>query len=567
MNIHAIYHEPDSRFCFPTDEKTVEITLRTAAGEKIERVELVYGSKYDFYLKQNTALMKKKYTDDLYDWYFYRLSLEDVRLVYIFKLVTNEGEFFFSEEGLSKEYDYSKAYFSSFQYSYINKNDVMSAVPWLTNAVVYQIFPERFCRGDFEKDDSYINLKFGEKPTPKSFAGGDLKGIITKLDYIKSLGTTVIYLTPVFGSISNHKYDIFDYYNVDRQFGKNEDLKELISKAHSLGMRVLLDAVFNHASERLPQFQDVCEKGRESEYFDWFIVHGDSINKERDNYECFAACKYMPKLNTSCEALQNYLCGIATYWIKEYDADGWRLDVSDEVSHDFWRRFRKEVKAVKKDAAIIGENWHNSEQFLRGDQFDSIMNYSFTKACMDFFVDKSLNAESFSKRLVSLKMRNNSRVNSEMLNLLDCHDTHRFYTLLNKNLKSLHCALALLFMYEGASMIYYGTEVPMEGGYDPDCRRIMDFVNEKEETPTFKLIKALASLKMRKEFSEGDIDFKAEGNIFMLRRYAEEKEVCYAVNITKERSSLNCPGKLLINEGFKNGNLEGESFVIWEVNR
>lgn len=151
----------------------------------------------------------------------------------------------------------------------------------------------------------------------------------------------------------------------------------------------MLDAVFNHVSDKFAPFCDVLKHGKHSPYFNWFIVEGDYVNKSRTNYCCFAECRYMPKLNTANRELQRYLIDVATYWIKNFDIDGWRLDVSDEVSHGFWRELRKAVKQLKPDAVLIGENWHNSESFLQGDQFDSIMNYAFTKQMMDFLVQKS----------------------------------------------------------------------------------------------------------------------------------------------------------------------------------
>lgn len=223
---------------------------------------------------------------------------------------------------------------------------MVSTVGWLTSAVFYQIFVDRFCCGNKDKDASYVNLKWGDLPSPKSFAGGDLQGIISKLDYLKGLGVTALYLTPIFKSKSNHKYDISDYYRIDEQFGTDEDLAMLVQQAHSRGIKVVLDAVFNHCSEDTTEFQDVVKYGNKSPYFDWFIVDGDKVDTQKGNYRYFGVCKYMPKYNTSCSSLQNHLIDIATYWIRKYDIDGWRLDVSDEVSHDFWRKFRIAVKRV-----------------------------------------------------------------------------------------------------------------------------------------------------------------------------------------------------------------------------
>lgn len=192
-------------------------------------------------------------------------------------------------------------------------------------------------------------------------------------------------------------------------------------------MRIVLDAVFNHCSDELMQFQDVKEKGRASEYYDWFVIHGDKPDAEAKNYEMFASCEYMPKFNTSNPEVQEYLCNIGVYYISKYNIDGWRLDVSDEVSHDFWRKFRKAVKAVREDCIIIGENWHDASNYLKGDQYDSIMNYAFTKACLDYFATGRLKAAGMADKLNDLLARNTDTVNGMLLNLLDSHDTHRFF--------------------------------------------------------------------------------------------------------------------------------------------
>ncbi|MBP5653434.1 MAG: glycoside hydrolase family 13 protein, partial [Lachnospiraceae bacterium] len=412
-------------------------------------------------------------------------------------------------------------YYNFFQYPYINKADVHESVGWLQSARIYQIFVDRFLMGDTVKDRSYITMKWGDTPTPKSHAGGDLKGIAKKLGYIGGLGFDTIYLTPIFKSGSNHKYDIEDYYLVDPQFGTNEDLKDLIDKTHARNMHIILDAVFNHCSMNLMQFKDVVEKGRDSKYFDWFIIDGDRINDEGTNYEVFAACRYMPKLNTSNPEVQDWLLGIATHYIEKYGIDGWRLDVSDEISHAFWRRFRIAVKEagrrVGREIAIIGENWHDAVGYLRGDQYDSIMNYAVTKACLDFFAFGKLDADGFACRLNEILVRNTSTVNDMMMNLLDCHDTERFITTLKGNRNRLKAALALLYVFPGAPCVYYGTEILTEGGPDPDCRRCMDWekAGSAEYADIAEHLKNLAAIRKKYRLYEGEVSISSEKGAFV----------------------------------------------------
>lgn len=537
MNRHAIQHIVDSSYCFPISPKQITLRLRTAKND-IERAWVIYESKYVIADRQQKVEMKKKFSGGLYDYYSVTLDLTDTRIGYVFYVYDGEEYYFFSEDGLTKTYNYALGYYNFFQYPYINESDILPKVEWTEHAVFYQIFVDRFNIGNKESDKSYINCKWGDIPNPKTFAGGDLKGITQRLDYIKSLGVNTIYLTPIFKSISNHKYDISDYMEIDKQFGCNEDLKELVESAHSKGMRIMLDAVFNHCSDKLTQFQDVKKKGRDSEYYDWFVIHGDKPDTEAGNYEMFAACEYMPKFNTSNPKVQEYLCNIGCYYISEYDIDGWRLDVSDEVSHDFWRRFRKEIKAAKKDCIIVGENWHDASNYLKGDQYDSIMNYAFTKACLDYFATGDLDAKGVSEKLNDLLARNTDTVNSMLLNLLDSHDTHRFFSEVGKDRSKMASALALLFIFPGMPCIFYGTEFFTEGGYDPDCRRCMDWkgYEEGKYDESVELIKLLANLRKEYNLASMETVVYAEGDILVVKRIGVDVELTLCVNMTENEA-------------------------------
>lgn len=563
MNEQAILHIPDSRYCFPISEKEVVLRLRVDRRDPVDEVRVVYESKYVIQMRQLDERMERRYEDRLFAWYEVKLKLEDVRLSYIFKLQEQGKEWYYSEDGLCDTYDFSLAYFNFFQLPYINSADIHREVSWMSSAVFYEIFVERFCRGMEEKDDTYINMEWGEKPHPKSFAGGDLPGIIQKLDYIENLGVNALYLTPVFRSISNHKYDISDYGVIDRHFGTNEDFGRLVREAHSRGIRVVLDAVFNHCSEELIQFQDVVKRGKDSPYFDWFIIRGDRPEKEPLNYEVFAFCDYMPKFNTSNPQVQEFLLDIAVSWIKKYNIDGWRLDVSDEVSHDFWRLFRSRVKAVKPDCVIIGENWHDANPFLGGDQYDSIMNYAFTKACLDYYAFGAFNAEQFAWKLNSLLMRNTDQVNRMMMNLLDSHDTDRFYTWVGRDRKKLLSAAAVMVMFVGAPCIYYGTETLLEGGYDPDNRRCFDWNESSWDMYCMEKIKALLALRKEKAVQTGGIRVYSREGLFVLKRFLEEEELILYCNRTKEALPLAPEGDMAVENGFAEDCIDAEGFVIF----
>ncbi len=543
MNFTALLHITDSNYCFPVSENEIVVRLRAARGD-LKNVYLIYESKYTIARKQKNARMRLAYRSALFDFFEIRLKLRDKRFAYIFLLDSGEEQFFYSEDGATKTYDFSMCYYNFFQYPYINIADVHKPVDWLRTARIYQIFVDRFLMGDTAKDRSYINMKWGDKPTPKSHAGGDLKGIAKKLGYLRNLGFDTVYLTPVFKSVSNHKYDIEDYYTVDPQFGTNEDLKKLIENAHSKKMHIILDAVFNHCSENLAQFRDVVEKGRASKYFDWFIVKGDAISDKRDNYEVFANCRYMPKLNTSNPEVQDYLIGIAVRYIEEYGIDGWRLDVSDEISHDFWRKFRIAVKEagkrVGREIAIIGENWHDAVGYLRGDQYDSIMNYGVTKACLDYFALGKLDAEGVSNRLNEMLVRNTTTVNDMMMNLLDCHDTERLITTMKGNRERLKAALALIYFFPGAPCVYYGTEILTEGGPDPDCRRCMDWkkAGSREYADMAKLLKKLTDIRKKYRLYKGEFSVTSEGDALILKNTDKNRILTLTIRVGEGKDSF-----------------------------
>ena len=379
--------------CFPTSEQSMYIRLRAARGDLDEAVLVYAENKFDWTTRPRVERpMELLRSDELYDYFGAELQLGDTRLAYVFRLVSGGEVRYLCEEGVCEDYDWDYGFFNYFQYPYIHSSDVMRVPEWTRAAVCYQIFPDRFRIGEGGEKREHINLKWGDEPTPKSFAGGDLRGIEEGLDYLQETGVTCIYMTPVFQSVSNHKYDIEDYYKVDPRFGGDEALRSLIEAAHARGMKVVLDGVFNHCAHTNPIFVDTSVRGRESPYWNWFFIEGERSSFDECNYKTFADVPYMPKLNTDCDEVIDYFCGVGRYWIEQFGADGWRLDVSDEISMRFLRRFREAVKAAKPEAIIIGEVWHGAQEFLRGDMYDGVMNYGLTKACLDLLAFDRIDA-------------------------------------------------------------------------------------------------------------------------------------------------------------------------------
>ena len=288
----------------------------------------------------------------------------------------------------------------------------MTTPDWVQDAIFYQIFPDRFAKS---KRNPSANLPFegwDSPPTIHGFKGGDLYGVAEKLDYLRNLGITAIYLNPIFSSASNHRYHTFDYYNVDPLLGGDEALRLLLAEAHQRGMKIVLDGVFNHASRGFWQFHHVLETGDASPYRDWFHfdeerLHGKkhwgayptkeetkAIEREGTlkaiGYQGWWNLPALPKFKTETPAVREFLFGVAEYWIK-FGIDGWRLDVPAEIDDDsFWQEFRRRVRALNPEAYIVGEIWHEAQRWLQGDQFDAVMNYLVTAAALPFFAGKRL---------------------------------------------------------------------------------------------------------------------------------------------------------------------------------
>lgn len=325
-------------------------------------------------------------------------------------------------------------------------------------------------------------------------------------------------------------------------------------------MRVILDGVFNHISSESEIFKDVIKNGRNSKYYNWFIIYDDDLNKEK--YEKFASCGYMPKLNTSNIEVQDFICNIGKYYVKEYHIDGWRLDVSDEVSHQLWKRFRKEIKEINNDVLLTGENWQDATPYLHGDEFDGIMNYSFTRYVNDYLAFNKLDSVQFKNKLENLRLRYKTQVTNMNWNLLDSHDTYRFFTQVDKNKNRALIGAAIQMFYQGIPCVYYGDELPLEGGYDPDCRRCMDFTLANRNNPFYNIYRKLINLRSKnKTIKYGELRLYVEDDLLVFERTYRKRKLKLIINMTNEDKSININSNLISNE-FESGILKNEGFVI-----
>jgi neopullulanase len=399
---------------------------------------------------------------------------------------------------------------------------------WVRDAVFYQIFPDRFASSPRVPKPGPLE-PWDAPPTTHGFKGGDLRGVAERLPYLQDLGVTAVYLTPVFSSASNHRYHTYDYFEVDPLLGGNDALRELLDEAHARDMRVILDGVFNHTGRGFWAFHHVLETGAASPYRYWFHFDHAALDAgrpvhaypgaerragvgtdepgltsptpdappsedrrgslERLGYHAWWDLPALPKLNTGDSGVRDHLWSVAEHWIR-FGVDGWRLDVPEEIDdRGFWQEFRRRVRGANPEAYLVGEIWHVAPDWLEGDRFDATMNYPLAEAILSFAGGQHLDQEvvrrhheygpsvrpedgpTFARRLAGVLSAYPEEVTAVQLNLLDSHDSPRVHTIVGRDRAAYRLAALLQAVLPGAPCIYYGDEVGVEGGNDPDCRR------------------------------------------------------------------------------------------------
>ena len=510
MELSAIYHRPESEYAYLYKDKIMHIRIRTKKDD-IESIHLHYGDTFIFLEDhyEDSKEMVKVTSDALFDYWQVEVSVGYARLQYLFELKDKQGQsILYGDKGCVENTLENLHYEGNgFKLPYIHEIDACYVPDWVSKTVWYQIFPERFANGNPEISPEGA-LAWDSSITPKSedFFGGDLQGIIDHLDYLQDLGITGLYLCPIFESPSNHKYNTTDYFEIDRHFGDKETFRKLVEQAHQRGMKIMLDAVFNHIGDQSPQWQDVLKYGENSVYKDWFHIQEFPVTKDKLAnprklpYHTFAFESYMPKLNTANPQVRNYLLSVATYWIEEFDIDAWRLDVANEVDHQFWRDFRKAVLAKKPDLYILGEVWHTSQPWLNGDEFHAVMNYPLSDSIKDYFLRGVKKTSQFIDEINGQSMYYRQQISEVMFNLLDSHDTERILATAKGDVQLVKSALACLFLQRGTPCFYYGTELELDGGPDPDCRRVMPWERVSDSIDMLDFMKKL--IQIRKDASD-----------------------------------------------------------------
>jgi neopullulanase len=446
---------------------------------------------------------------------------------------------------------------------------------WVKHAVFYQIFPDRFRRSEQTRHVRGIKLKpWGAPPEEQGYQGGDLYGVVEKLDYLKDLGVTAIYLNPIFSAASNHRYNAYNFLEIDPLLGGEAAFRALLDEAHKRNMKIVIDGVFNHCGRGFWAFHHIMENGGDSPYIDWFHVHDYPLYaypndaSQKPNYAAWWGHASLPKFNTDNPGVRDYIMQVARHWL-EFGADGWRLDVPEEIKDDsFWREFRQVVKSVNPEAYIVGEIWHEAAHWLQGDMFDAVMNYQITGPILTFFGRHHLNewhhpdlhwkpisAEHFKKDIETLFHRYDWEINTAQMNMLDSHDMPRALWLVRDDEAAFRLAVLCQMTMPGAPCIYYGDEAGLSAGGDPFCREAFPWDKfEANPHPLHEFYRRATALRHAyPALRTGDFTFlHAHGDVVAYRRRLDGQELIVAFNASKkERATLSLPAAKLASQTYQ----------------
>ena len=544
-----------SEYAFALDDTHYIFRLRTGKGEA-ESVRFYYADRAVMTPKLQFAPlpMEKFRTDRYFDWYEIRLETRFERIAYYFELQNGVETLFYYGDcyemaGTPTRADY-------FQLPFNHRADRFAAPAWTRDAVVYNIFPDSFAAGK----------RLAPNGAPPC-RGGTVRGVTENLDYIASLGFNCIYLNPIFAARSYHRYDTLDYYRIDPHMGAEDDLRDLVRRAHALGIRVILDGVFNHVSSDHPFFRDVLEKGRASRYYSCFYALPETPRLpaagELPGYTCFSYVADMPKTNTADPFLRQYFCDIGAYWVRKFDVDGWRLDVANELDDGFLRAFRASVKAAKSDALIVGEVWENAAHYLGGDMLDSAMNYDFRRYCRRFFAEQTVDVETFDTNVSTLLLRYNENALFAQLNLLDSHDVSRFLSLCGGKTERMELAVLLQMTFPGMPCVFYGDEKGLCGESEPEYRRPMAWDASSPLEEVYRRMIALRKTHPALRYGSFHTEL-ACGGVYRYSRVWNGTKITVAMNLGAEPVKAEKRGTLLLKKGENRDIIGAWEYEVWE---
>ncbi len=582
MILSAIAHRTTDNFCYALDENRIAINIRT--DYDIEHCFIIYGDPFSSGIMggteqwhgQREEITEKIRLQEHLLWHF-TTTLPFKRCKYYFELHSKNEVVYYFEDGFysAEEINFGKHIRQYFFFPWLNPSDINKPSAWANDTIWYQIFPDRFCNGNSEINPPKT-LAWASPDTPVNndqIYGGDLYGILQKLDYLHDLGITGIYMTPINYASSVHKYDTIDYERIDPAFGNKEIFKTLVAEAHKRQIKIMPDGVFNHSSWLHPMWLDVVKNGRQSPYYDWYMInewpldteHFDNARKGR--IYAFSFFDGMPKLNTNNPDVIEYIINLVCTWIQEYDIDGIRLDVANEISHTLCREMHSRFKALKPDFYIMGEIWHDSIDWLRGEQFDAVMNYPFEQSVAGYFCDDTRTAKDFETEMNRCFSMYSQQTRDVLFNMLDSHDTIR---LINRthNTDKYYQQMAILFTMPGSVCIYYGSEIILEGEHDPDCRRCMAWTEIEKGLYDDRIehMKQLIALRKKHPCTrKGKITFVPlddNGRCIRYRRSYENETIEVIINGDRLSVNVNECGDVLFSNLYVHGVLEENGALV-----
>ena len=494
-----------------------------------------------YYLKLNTS----KYIGPIF--YYFKFQVEDKIYYY-----SNNEEL---QGGIGKLSSIKpKGHYHFYVY------DLKYKVPeWFKTGITYHIFVDRF-----NNDSS--TLETVDKELWKVY-GGNLKGIINKLDYLKDLGVSIIYLSPIFESESHHKYDVEDYKKITSDFGDLETFKELVSEMKKRDMHLILDGVFNHSGSNSKYFNKYSKyetigayQSKESPYFDWY-----TFNSFPDDYQCWNGIDTLPEHKQDNEDFLYYLLfnqdSIVNYWMN-LGVEGWRLDAADLLTDDFLRKVYAVAKKNNPNSVIIGELWNDGTNFryhteneiheyMCGCELESVTNYPLHGLILQYS-NGEYDSARFIKGFYSLLENYPIEYFYSLLNFLGTHDIERVYHLLEGNVDYLKLAILLSLSLPGVPLIYYGDEAGLDGAGDPDNRRPFPWTNINSEI--YNHYRSMCHMRNNNDaFKRGSIYFVENSDFLIFKRSYENENIYVILNNSTEKE-LNL--SILSNDDIKLKNLE-----------
>lgn len=579
MKKSEIFHRSFAELCYALDENNLKISIYT--GLDAVKVTICQGDPYlagimggsGRWSGTNVEMKDVKILENQKLWSII-IAPEFKRLKYYFIVESEHEKLYCFEEGIYTKAEYKKTDMPRcFLMSWMNPSDVAKTPKWVENTIWYQIFPDRFCNGDSSINPLDCKKWKCCKVHNLDMYGGDIEGIIQKLDYIKELGVSGIYLNPIFKSSSNHKYNTENYEVIDPCFGDEQTFIKLVDEAHNRGIRIMIDAVFNHSGWDFDKWQDVVKNGEKSRYKDWFMVNYFPIKKTGDakdkNFYTFAFHKGMPKLNTNNKEVIDYFIDLCKKWVADWKIDAIRFDVGNEVSHRFLRRLRDEVKEINPNVYLVGEIWHDSINWLMGDEYDAVMNYPLTEGIKRFFNEPHLTSQYLEYHYNRMSSAYPEQICRVQMNMFDSHDTIRLINSIDNNIDKFYQMFAVLFTLYGSPSIYYGTEIALEGSYDPDCRRCMpwDDIESGKYSDVYGKIKSLIKLRNEHKAAKSlNLKFTHNSNSRLVAYTKQEGELTLTVllNCSDVDENISAEGKILFANKFNNGILKKDGVVIFE---